>query len=118
MSKKEQYGLVFYKQNVDGLGIRERINIKPDYEKNNILYYIARWGKSETKAFIYDLKKSLEMQSNYEEDFFTDSTEMLEVLFVYPNITIRDESDKNNYVFTIPMADMKELLEEWLAFIS
>lgn len=106
---KEVYGLEFYKKWVQD---RERpfITQKVYRSYNSVLSFIGRLDITDTESFIYDLNRSIELRGNSDEGFFSDSVEDLQILYQYPNINIEN-------VITIPMTDMKEILEEWLEFI-
>jgi len=114
MNIKEKFGIEFKSKTRNS-------DIYYDFVINNkeydFLYIIGLYHKIELKGLIYDLEKSIVLKKNYEESFETDTTEMHEILFHYPNITIQDLSSINRTKFTVSMIDLKLLSEEWLNFI-
>ena len=112
MSKKEHYGLEFTKQKLSNREIFYRVDQKLNGNINNvILNFIYRLDEHQTKSFISDLNRCISSQANADEGFFSDSVEDIEILYKYPNVDI-------NNILTLPMEDLKEILEEWLVFIS
>lgn len=118
MTKREEYGLLFNKKIIKDFGFSYSIYVKFGFQANSYLTYLGSMGTYETQSLIYDLNASINNGNNYEEDFFSDSTEMLKIVFDYPNIKIENQSFAGNFVYTIPMQDLKEIMEEWLVFIS
>lgn len=110
MTKHEQYGLIFYKQNhldrIIPLAVQQ-----VDYSSNSALQFISRLSKHEIESLIYDLERCLNSQGNIDEGFFSGSVEDIDILYVYPNINIDN-------VLLISMQDMKIILQEWLVFVN
>ncbi|NTE00502.1 hypothetical protein G6M26_23420 [Agrobacterium tumefaciens] len=112
MPKKEHYGLEFTKQKLSNGEIFYRVDQKLNGNINNvILNFIYRLNEHQTKSFINDLNRCISSQANVDEGFFSDSVEDMEILYQYPNVDIND-------ILKLPMVDLKEILEEWLEFIS
>lgn len=111
MTKREQYGLIFDKMQVEGFGIRDFIRQRNPGGSNGILIYIGRLDEEETKAFINDMNQSLNLGRNYDDGFLTDSVEHLTITYEYPNV-------KWDNILTISMIDLRDLLIEWLDFIT
>lgn len=110
MTKREQFELRFGKHYFHGLAIytckKEGV-----VNANNHLQLIQNLCKTETEGFLYELNKALGGE-RYEEYFLSDSVEHESIELKYPNV-ILGEND-----LIISMQDMKELLQEWLDFIT
>lgn len=111
MSKREQYGLLFNKvRNSDG-EISPYVSERVPVTYNSVLIFIDGLDQFECESLISDLERCINGQGNVDEGFFSDGVEHMTILYQYPNINIDN-------VLIMPMQDMKELLQEWLAFIS
>lgn len=111
MSKKEQYEIIFTKTFNKDWGYRHHA-IPQTIGDNAVLSFIGDLDKAETESFIEDMQRCITTQSNYlDEGFIPYNAEFMEIKYQYPNVNIDD-------ILLIPMTDMKELLEEWLGFIS
>ena len=74
----------------------------------NILQGIEDFSKNEVTGLIAEIQNA-QLGAYYQKEFLTDVFYSIEI--IPPNIEIDEE-------VTIPMADVKGLLEEWLIFIS
>lgn len=109
MSVMEKYGVWF--DRLPKCGTVEIIK-RPDIENNSLLHFISRLCEHETDCFIDDLNRSIKLKVNVDEGFFSDSVEDMDILYQYPNVSIHDLGR----VLTIPMHDLKILLEKWSEF--
>lgn len=110
MSKRAQYGLLF-NRNTTALGNTHSYitTIGAEIGYNSALGFINRLNEFECTSLIDDLKRCIKVQGNVDEGFFSDSVEDMSILYKYPDIIIDDW-------YTVSMQDLKELLQEWLAF--
>ncbi|GGI29544.1 hypothetical protein [Pedobacter mendelii] len=108
MSKLKQYGFQMQKKRTDKGDISILYKDVPG-GPNSALHFVSGLSKHETESFIYDLDRSLNLQENADEGFFSDHVEDIDIVYQYPNINIDD-------VLVLPMADMREILIEWLNF--
>lgn len=76
---------------------------------NSVLTFLSSLDKGECEAFLYDINVCLDEQSNGMGGVISDGVEYLYygIDYQYPNVNIDN-------VITIPMQDMKEILEELL----
>ena len=108
MSKLKQYGFQLQNRLTDR-GDKSILYKEVPGGPNSALHFVSGLSKHETESFIYDLDKSLNLQGNADEGFFSDNVEDIDILYQYPNINIDD-------VLILPMIDMREILNEWLNF--
>jgi len=112
MTKKEEYGLSFFKSNdpIDGsiIHVCKRSGIVNEY---NTLQIIQQLNQTETQSLIDEINNALNGQY-YEQYFVTDGTEHESIELSFPYV-IFGEND-----LVISMQDLKALLHEWLLFIS
>ena len=101
----------FIKRKLSNGGIVSNAIQTTPQSDNSALSFLNHLTKHDAECFIDDLTRSLFKQLNIDEGFFSDSVEDLDILYQYPNVNI-------NHVLLLPMQDMKEILEEWLAFTS
>jgi hypothetical protein len=111
MTKREEYGLTFYKVNKVGLTFNICQQTVPNWSENNILTFLSHIDAHETKSFIDDLEKCINYNTNVDEGFFSDGVENMTIIYSYPNVVLEG-------ILTIPMYDLKLLLEEWLDFMQ
>jgi hypothetical protein len=113
MTKREQYGLIFNKRDVFPNRISHFIEAR-EVGPYSFLTFINALDKDGLTDFIDDLNRCLESKENVDEGFFSDRVEhMGAILYKYPNVVINDL-----VILTIPMEDMRALLQEWVEFIS
>ena len=108
MQKHEEFGLRFrqYKNPISG-NIKKTI-IKHTVNEYSELLIINRLNDDESKALIRDIDNAL--LGKYFDNFFcAQSIEDENIEIHPPNIVIND-------MCTIPLTDMKAILEEWIAF--
>lgn len=110
MTKREQYGLEFInwidpitKSNVK-ICRREGVN------EYNELQIINRLNIFEIQSFIKDIENA-QAGKYYDEIYSTDSIDDQLIEIQPPDIVI-------NTICTIPLQDMKAILEEWLDFMQ
>ena len=111
MSKRTQYGLEFYNRSINS----RKINIcqlkTQDGGNNSLLSFMTHLSINDCQNFIADLTGCLAGHTNVDEGFLSDSVEDINISYNYPNVIIED-------ILIIPMQDLKDLLQEWLEFIS
>lgn len=110
MSRRKQYGLIFYKKQIDGINYNISVQNNPG-GLNSVLAFLDNLSKKECEAFINDLNSCLNANGNIDEGFFSDSVEHMKINYNYPNVNIDD-------ILIVQMQEMKELLMEWLDFIN
>jgi hypothetical protein len=111
MSKLNKYTLKFVKRKLSDGSVYPIVIQEVKGSDNSVLVFINGLDKHDCESFIYDLDRCIEGQANADEGFFSDSVEHIKIIYNYPNINIDD-------ILSMPMQDMKELLEEWLNFIN
>lgn len=111
MTKREQFNLIFNFRKMSTGEVVAIVRHKFQGTDESNLTFIESLTKHEAEAFIHDMERCLRSQGNVDEGFFSDSVAYLDISYQYPNVVIDD-------AYTIPMIDMKELLEEWLEFMS
>ncbi len=111
MTKREQYGLIFEKRDIKGIGIFYSAEQKIPGDDYSVLTYIDRLSVPEVEGFIEDLNISLNQGSNYDDGYSSNSIEDISIMYDYPNVNIED-------ILIISMVDMRDLLIEWLDFIT
>ncbi len=109
MSKREQYGITFY-QTITSDGNNGYLCRKDNINQHSHLTIICRLNISETESLINNINNAISGKY-YEQFFSSDNIESETVELSYPNVII-------NGNLIIPMQDLKELLQEWLNFIS
>ena len=112
MTKRAQYDLSFYNSTSPRNGRITNICKKNgEVNRYSVLQILQNLDKPSTIAFIDEINNAL--NGKYYEEFFTsDGIEHEGIQLLFPNV-IFGEND-----LTIAMTDLKELLEEWLDFIS
>lgn len=112
MTKREQYGLSFYKKKNSFDGAIENIcKREGSINEYNHLQILTQFSQIETTDLIEEIENALNGKY-YEEYFTSDPIEFVSIKLAYPNV-IFGEND-----LIISMQDLKDLLQEWLAFIS
>ena len=109
MSKKDQYGLDFLKiTSGDTIGYN---CIRKDgiVDNNNLLQFISYLNVSDTQKLIDQIEAKLDnRQSTLNVQFF----DHIDLDFQDSQLVIDSQPH------TFPLADIKELLEEWLVFLQ
>ncbi|MEO3406226.1 hypothetical protein AAFN85_20095 [Mucilaginibacter sp. CAU 1740] len=110
MSLKDKYQIDFIK---DERKVKPNICVQknPGHYENSHLHFLDLLDANECRGFIYDLDSCIDGQSNVDEGFRSDSVDNQDIRYCYPNVVIND-------ILTIPMVDMRGLLQEWLDFIN
>jgi len=86
-------------------------------ESTNVDYYnlsfFTFFSAKETSSFIDDLNRCIMHKFNISDFYLSDSVENIYTIeYKYPNMVIDDG------IVIIPMIDLKELLQDWLTFIT
>ncbi len=108
MTKREQFKLSFQKWQDP---ITKRIKClcrRTEPSSFNILQGIEDFSKNEVIGFISEIHNA-QQGLYYQKEFLTDVFYTIEI--IPPNVIIDED-------FTVPMAEIKGLLEEWLVFIN
>ena len=109
MSLKEKYGIVFYSQIISGVKYNT-CNVTDSNYYN--LSFISCFDSTETSQMIGDLNNCITYQYNISDTYESDSIENIHIIeYQYPNMLIDN-------IVTIPMTDLKELLQEWLTYLN
>ena len=108
MTKREQYGLSFYKIITSNGNIRHLCKTDRTDAYSNLI--VIRFLNSiEAQGLIDEITRAL--AGEFFEPFFTsDGVESEDIDLVYPNVIVNGTS--------VSMQDMKDLLLEWLSFIN
>jgi hypothetical protein len=110
MTKREEYGLTFSKwveptnQKIYNLCRRDEVGIYSH------LVFIDQLDLSELNSIIDEIKKAINGE-DYNDLPTSDSYENISLELIFPNVIIEED-------LTISMEDFKELLLEWIDFIS
>ncbi|MDN3548821.1 hypothetical protein [Mucilaginibacter aquaedulcis] len=109
MSQKDKCHLTFHSKIIDG----EQYNFRQSFsnEESSVVNFLKRIDKFDGEGLINDIAKCIAKSINIDGYFISDSFEDMTVNYEYPKVSIND-------VFLISMTNLKELLQEWLAFIS
>ncbi|SDE67241.1 hypothetical protein SAMN05216464_108163 [Mucilaginibacter pineti] len=108
MSQKDKYQLTFYSKIVNGRKYNLCQSSPGDYA---VLSFLGSIDKIDGEALIYDLDACISRHINVSDGYLSDPVEYMTIGYEYPNVNIND-------VLSIPMSDLKELLQEWLAYID
>ena len=110
MTKREEYGLSFYKWKDIETGKLYPICKREKVGSLSNLQLLSRLDSTDTQILIDEIFKA---QANLPYDNFpsSDSYEDILIEYNYPNVII-------DGIFTISMNDFRELLEEWKNFIQ
>lgn len=109
MTKREQYGLCFYKMNWPDGTIHPQLKVEKQ-DNSLMLNLINYLDENETVGFLFDLERCIDSKRNVDEGFQSDYFCDIDVLYQYPDVNFSN-------LYSIPMVDLKEILEEWLVFI-
>ena len=108
MSQKDRYQLTFYSKIVNGGKYNLCQSSPGDFAA---LSFLSSIGKIDSEALIYDLDACISRHINVSEGYLSDPVEYMTIGYEYPNVNLND-------VLLIPMTGLKELLQEWLAYIN
>jgi hypothetical protein len=110
MNKKEQYSLIFFKRIRPDGKLRADLRVE-NTDNSTILNLLGYLDENATVGFIDDLESCIYSKRNVDEGFQFDHFGDTDVLYKYPNVTF-------GTLYSIPMIDLKEILEEWLVFLK
>ncbi len=111
MTKKEYYGLEFIKLNQNGKNVyycRRKDGIVDNYSE---LQFINRLSVVSTQFLIGDIADTVVSQNAIRDYTQPGGCDHIDLEIAYPNFII-DE------ILSLPLVDMKALLEEWLLFLQ
>jgi hypothetical protein len=112
MTKRDQYNLVFYWKTVPGYGSGAVMDVIGTSEYGSLTFLISALHHTEAACLLDDINKILEGRP-YDPDFLTSS----EIYQVY-NLTFKNPDFWIDGHPVIAIHDLKQLLEEWLAFLA
>ena len=113
MSKKEQYGLEFYKINPNSNTSHNCRRINGIVDQNNSLLFITNLNIKKTEFLLREINSYLNVTPNPNWTTYESMVlEHIELHIEYPNFRI----DERPYTF--PLSDIRDLLQEWLAFLQ
>ena len=110
MTKREQYGLSFINwvnpidKTVNKVCKRENVNTYSE------LQIISRLSIHEIQSLLQNIQNAIKGEY-YEEIYSSERTDDTSVEIHPPNVII-------NEIYSIPLIDIRDLLQEWLAFIN
>jgi hypothetical protein len=110
MSKREQYGLSFYKWTDVKSGKIHYICKREEVGPFSELQILSRLDVEDSQFLIDEINKA-QQGLDYDDIPTSDSIEDILIEYSSPNVSI-------NQILTITMPDFKELLEEWILFIN
>lgn len=113
MSKKEQYGLEFNKSTTNGVTRYGCIMKNGIVDQYKVLQFITFLDIEKTEFLLRDINAYLNTtpNPNWEKDECM-VLEDIPLSIEYPNFRIYEEP------FTFPLTDIRDLLQEWLAFLQ
>lgn len=112
MTKREQYGLEFYKVSYDGTTgyhCRRKDGIT---DQNSSLQFLSYLDRARTEFLLREVVAFLNTDNPDRSLYESMVLEHIELDIEYPDFRI----DKLPYSF--PLADSKDLLQEWLDFLN
>lgn len=112
MTKREQYGLEFYKLSSDGItgyNCRRKDGI---VDRNNSLQFLSYLDRAGTEFLLREVNAFLSTDESERSIYKSMVLKHVDLDIEYPDFRI----DKLPYTF--PLADIKDLLEEWLDFLN
>jgi len=112
MTKREQYGLEFYKLSSDGItgyNCRRKDGI---VDRNNSLQFLSYLDRAGTEFLLREVSAILNTDNPDKSVYESMVLEHMDLDIEYLDFRI----DKLPYTF--PLADIKDLLEEWLDFLK
>jgi hypothetical protein len=110
MTKREQYGLSFYKWKDAKSGNIYSWCKREEVGSFSSLQILNRLDSKDSEFLIGEIIK-VEQGLYYDNLPTSDSFEDILIEYSFPHVTI-------DQILTIPMTDFKELLEEWIIFIK
>lgn len=113
MSKKEQYGLEFYKINPNSNTSHNCRRINGIVDQNNCLQFISDLDVSRTEFLLREINSYFNTTPDPNWTTYESMVlEHIELSIEYPNFRI----DERPYTF--PLIDIRDLLVEWLEFLQ
>ncbi|KAA0128583.1 hypothetical protein FY557_08370 [Chryseobacterium sp. SN22] len=112
MTKREQYGLEFYKISSDGIiGYNCR---RKDWivDQNNSLQFLSYLDRAGTEFLLWEINAFLNADDLDRSIYESMILDHVELDIEYTDFRI----DERPYTF--PLADIKDLLKEWLDFLK
>ncbi|KFE97581.1 hypothetical protein [Chryseobacterium luteum] len=113
MSKKDKYGLKFLKLTTDGNVGYNCIRKDGIVDKNNLLQFLSYLNISLTEFLLKEINDYI--HNTKAPDYTPYDSMVLEHMDLkihYPEFIIDDQPD------TFPLADIRDLLQEWLVFLK
>jgi len=112
MSIKDKYGLEFFKINPNSNTSHNCRRINGIVDQNNSLQFITNLDIEKTEFLLREINAYLNTtpNPNWEKDECM-VLEHIPLTIEYPNFRIYERPD------TFPLTDIRDLLQEWLAFL-
>jgi hypothetical protein len=108
MSILSTYGITFYSKVING----QKFNFCQLSDKNYYtLSFIGDLSNEEVDSLIDELQCSINSCGGINDYFLSDSVEGKIIAYQYSNMVI-------NNILTLPMTDLLQIAQAWLAFIS
>ncbi len=112
MTKKEQYGLEFYKLSFNG-AISYHCRRKDGIvDRNNSLQFLSYLDHARTELLLREVSAILNTDNPDQSVYESMVLEHIDLDIEYPEFRI----DKMPYAF--PLTDIKDLLQEWFDFLK
>ncbi|WP_294245756.1 hypothetical protein [uncultured Chryseobacterium sp.] len=112
MTKREQYGLEFYKVSSDGTIGYHCLRKDGIIDQNNSLQFLSYLDRAGTEFLLREVVAFLNTDDPDRSMYESMVSEHVDLDIEYPDFKI----DKLPYTF--PLADVKDLLQEWLNFLD
>lgn len=113
MTKREQYGLEFNKLTINGATGYNCFRKNGIVDQNNDLQFLSYLDLSRTEFLLREVNAFLNNATYPDETVYESMVlEHIELDIEYPNFRIEKKPH------TFPLADIKDLLQEWLDFLD
>lgn len=112
MSKKEQYGLEFYKLSSDGVTGYHCRRKDGMADRNNSLQFLSCLGRAGTELLLREVSVFLNTGDPDKSVYEPMALEHIDLDIEYPDFRI------DRLPYTFPLADIKDLLQEWPDFLK
>lgn len=113
ISKKDRYGLEFRKVNFDGNLVYQCRRINNGVNENNLLLFLDSLDSSRTEFLLKEIDFFLIHTPDTDWDPYDSMVlEHIDLKIRYPEFIIDGQPE------TFPLADIRDLLQEWLEFLK
>jgi hypothetical protein len=116
MTKQEQYNLSFQKINTPEFNNYYDCNGDSSVEGSiGLALLLQSISKNEAGGLLEEVDLAIS-ETGYEEDYVLDFDSSIWIDFIPPNAILHYSGGIVSY--TVPLNDLKELLEEWITFVN